>query len=117
MRLLILATIVLAGTAWGQATAPKPVAASADAQNRILKAEHSKDQAEVRKQADESKFLQLQKDYADADGQSKLADREVAAAIEAAWQDSKLSKDEYTFDPADFIFQPKPKAAAPVVKK
>lgn len=73
-------------------------------ENKILKAEHDFDQADILKQQLNNQYQQIVKAYQEADKKSKDAQVAIEAATEEAWKESKLSKDEYTFDPANFTF-------------
>jgi hypothetical protein len=109
---------------------------SIEVENKILKAEHELDaakhqvdSAQLSQQQAENAYLQLQKSYGDAqkassEGQKAALDaqKNLDAAIEQGWKESKLSKDEYTFDPANFTFSkkqaaPPSPAKSPEVKK
>lgn len=112
MKIKFLAVLLLAGLAFGQDKKPEaapPKVASTEAINKILKAEHIHDTAVATMLQAENQFQQLKVVYAQAQATEQDSAKQVSAAIEAAWLDSKLSKDEYTFDPANFTFAQKPK--------
>jgi hypothetical protein len=86
---------------------------SAEVENRILRAERDfSDLTAVQLRA-ENQFRQAQADYNAAEAKKPAATKAVSDAIEAAWQESHLPKDSYTFDPASFTFAPKPKQERP----
>jgi hypothetical protein len=90
----------------------KPLTVSAEVENRILRAERDfSDLTAVQLRA-ENQFRQAQADYNAAEAKKPAATKAVSDAIEAAWQESHLPKDSYTFDPASFTFTPKEKPAA-----
>lgn len=92
---------------------PKQIHISMELENKILKAEHDKDQADLMKQKAETNFAQMQQQlkavWDDSEKKSQKADKEVNDAIEQAWKESGLSKDEYLYNPASFVFEPKTK--------
>jgi hypothetical protein len=111
--------LLFVGTMLGQKAAKPNLVASAGVENKILKAEHVSDQANLIKQQAEAQFAQLKQTWLDADTRSKDADKSVQAAIDEAYKENGLSKDDYNFDPANFTFsaKPKPVAKTPDLKK
>jgi hypothetical protein len=91
---------------------------SLETENKILRVEHKYDAAELQKQNAQAQFLTLKELYLSADKMSKDAIKELNQIVDQAWKDSKLSKNDYDFDPANFTFVPKkPKAKASSLKE
>lgn len=106
------------------AVAPIPssvsLQASAESQNKILRAEHSLDQLKNDENDIANQFQTLQREAEQLTARYK-ADKEkesglnaaVNEAIEQAWKTSGFSKDKYSFDPANFTFAQRPASKAP----
>src|ERR1700691_2447820 len=91
---------------------PKPITVSAEVENKILKAERDLAEMIAIQLRAENQSRQAQADYNAAEAKKPAATKAVSDAIEAAWQESHLTKDSYTVDPASFTFAPKEKPAA-----
>lgn len=94
---------------------PKPITASVAIENRILKAEHVRDEI-LKQKADvlekghqiQDMSKKLQEQWDDLNKKDATASKSVDEEIEAAWKESGLDKSKYTFDPANFTFSLKP---------
>jgi hypothetical protein len=93
----------------------KSIQASPAIQNKILKAEHDLDQIIATETQANVQYLQMEKlqqqlqtKFNEAEAKKPAATKAVDDAVEDAWKESKLSKDQYTFDPANFTFSIKP---------
>jgi len=135
MRRATVIVVFLSAVTAGQ-TIDKPVSISADAlkpvpmsiasENRILKAEHSRDEvlkqeADLRDQFNQlqNASKQLQEKYADLQKKDSAVSKDVDEQIEAAWKESGLDKSKYSADVAGFVFNPKtePKTEAKAAEK
>jgi outer membrane protein OmpA-like peptidoglycan-associated protein len=105
---------------------PKPVTASMETENKILKAENALDKVTQAEQAINTQFMelqskakQLQEQFTQEQAKEAPARKAVDEAIEAAWKESGLDKSKFDFDAADFTFKPKAeqKAKADAPKK
>ncbi len=95
----------------------KPLPASLESTNAILKAEHEldvvkNDLADISQQFNN---LQRQADtltprFKEDTAKQAAAQAKVDAALEAVWKANGYSKDKYNFDPANFTFTEKPPA-------
>src|SRR5580700_3682839 len=119
MTIRIIAIIALAAALFSQDAAPpkpksdmpgpKPIAISAETENRILRAERDlSDITSIQLRA-ENQFRAAQADYNAAEARKPAATKAVNDAI-AEGQKECAAKGDFTIDPADFTCKP---AAAP----
>lgn len=94
---------------------PQPVQASQASELAILKAENALYKITSKEKdltVEYAKSVQEQRNLNDQYGQvaatQPAAEKAVNEAIEQAWKDSGLDKTKYDFDPAKFLFTPKP---------
>ncbi len=94
---------------------PKSIPMSIASENKILKAEHARDEilkqeADVRDKFNQLQIAgkQLQDQFADLQKKDTESSKAVEDAIETAWKESGLDKAEYAADVAGFQFTPKP---------
>lgn len=109
--------LALSGVLWGQ-DLKKPVyadpnikSASLEVENKILKAENEIAIAKNTQLQAQMQAAQLEQAFNDAQSKEQRATLQLNAAIEQAWSESKLSKDDYDFDTATFKFLLKKKEA------
>jgi|GEM_PF-6820864 len=114
---LLFTAVLLAQTK--PAGLPKTIPASVASENTILKAQHDLDSVQAKEKDSNIQFMQLQQQakalqdgYAGLQSQETAAKKAKDAAIENAWKESGLSKDQYVFDDTGFTFTEKKSAAA-----
>lgn len=117
MKTKFILILALSGVLWGQ-DLKKPVyadpnikSASLEVENKILKAENEIAIAKNTQLQAQMQAAQLEQAFNDAQSKEQRATLQLNAAIEQAWSESKLSKDDYDFDTATFKFLLKKKEA------
>lgn len=94
---------------------PKPVVMSQAMQNKLLKAEHEYDVIIAGEQQIQLQASSLQTNFNALEAKKDPAAKAVNVALDEAWKESGLSKDDYTLDPASFTFAKKDKATSAAV--
>ena len=104
----VVLSAILSVAAFGQET----VKVDKDIENKILIIQHKIDQATLAE-------AQAQLNFGAAQGELQRGEKEKEAAIESAWKESKLSKDddELNINSFTFVKKPKEKSDKPEVKK
>lgn len=98
----------------------KPSPVDEATQNKILKLQHVKDQAESKMAGIQTQWSQIQTQARELQDQAKAAQQQIAdaqkaydAEVDAAYKSAKLDKDKYSFDAEKMVFSPKPSPAPP----
>ena len=97
--------------------AEPPIKLSVEAENKILKAEHSLDLVKQQEAALQASAQSLQLKWDDLQKQDRAATDEVNKAMDEAYAAMKLDKSKYDFNPASFTFTPKPPPPGPKVEE
>ena len=117
MKLALLSIFLTLPLLAAEKPTDKPVKlhASQAAENAILKAEHTYDQAVTKESQMQLQFTalqkqaeQLQKDYPAVDKEKTEASKGVDDAIKAAFKLDGYDPEKYDFNPADFTYSLKP---------
>jgi chromosome segregation ATPase len=126
MRRYAIVVVIILETMLGQDAAPpkpksdmpgpKPIAVSAEIENRILRAERDLAEITNTQLRAENQFRAAQADYNAAEARKPAATKAVNDAI-AEGQKECAAKGDYTIDPADFTCKPTAAPATTPAKK